>query len=102
MANPQLDTIIRAYLQAADAKKAAEAHYNELREELMAVLDTEGLQRYSGAFAKLTVCERKMYSFPAEIIRSQEILKAEEKAAIKTGAATIASVTRYPRVTVTE
>lgn len=42
MANPQLDTIIRAYLRAADVKKAAEAYYNELREELMAVLDTEG------------------------------------------------------------
>jgi hypothetical protein len=43
-----------------------------------------------------------MYSFPAEIIRSQELLKAEEKAAIKTGTATIVGVTRYPRVTVTE
>lgn len=102
MANPQIDTIIRAYLQAAEAKKAAEAHYNELREELMAVLDSEGLQKYKGAFANLTVCERKMYNFPAEIVRSQEILKAEEKAAIKIGSATIAAVTRYPRVTVTE
>jgi hypothetical protein len=102
MANPQLDTIIRAYLQAAEVKKTAEAHYNELREELMAVLDTEGLQRYTGAFAKLTVCERKSYSFPPEIVRAQEILKAEEKAAVKIGTAEIAGVTRYPRVTVTE
>jgi len=102
MANPQLDTIIRAYLQAADAKKAAETKYNQLRDELMAVLDSEGLQKYKGAFAAISICERKMYSFPAEIIRSQELLKAEEKAAIKTGTATIAGVTRYPRVTVTE
>ena len=102
MANPQLDTIIRAYLQAAEAKKAAEARYNKLREELMAVLDSEGLKRYAGAFAKLTVCERKMYSFPAEIVRAQELLKAEEKAAIRVGTAEVASVTRYPMVTVTE
>ena len=102
MANPQLDTIIRAYLVAAEVKKTAEANYNQLREELMAVLDTEGLQRYAGPFAKLTVCERKSYSFPPEIVRAQEILKAEEKASIKVGTAEIAGVTRYPRVTVTE
>jgi hypothetical protein len=102
MANAQLDTIIRAYLQAHEAKKSAEADYNQLRDELMSVLDNEGLQRYAGAFAKLTVCERKQYNFPAEIVVEQEMLKAKEKAAIKTGTATIAGVTRYPRVTVTE
>jgi len=102
VANPQLDTIIRAYLVAAEAKKAAEANYNQLRDELMAVLDNEGLQRYTGAFAKLTICERNSYSFPPEIVLAQEILKAEQKAAVKIGTAEIVGVTRYPRVTVTE
>jgi len=102
MANAQLDTLIRAYLAASEAKKSAEAAYNQLRDELVSVLDAEGLQRYTGAFAKLTVCERKNYTFPVEIVRAQELLKAEEKAAIKVGTAEIASVTRYPRVTVTE
>ena len=102
MANPQIDTILRAYLVAADDKKRSEEKYNKLREELMEVLNAEGLNRYTGAFAKLTICERKTYSFPPEIVRQQELLKAEEKAAIKVGAATIDSVTRFPRVTVTE
>jgi predicted type IV restriction endonuclease len=102
VANPQLDTIIRAYLVAAEAKKAAEANYNQLRDELMSILDAESLQRYAGPFARITVCERKSYSFPPEIVRAQEILKAEEKAAVKIGTAEIAGVTRYPRVTVTE
>lgn len=102
MANPQIDTILRAYLAAAEAKKAAEAHYEALREELLAALDAEGLSRYTGAFAKLTVCERKNYTFPAEVVLQQEITKAQEKAAIKVGSAEVKYVTRFPRVTVTE
>lgn len=102
MANPQLDTIIRAYLLAADEKKAAETKYNQLREELMVVLNDEGLQKYTGAFAKLTICERKVYEYPADLIEADEILKARRKVAEKTGTALVINVTRYPRVTVTE
>jgi len=102
MANAQLDAIIRAYLQAHEAKDEATKKYNQLRDELMEVLDAEGIQRYTGAFAKLTVCQRKVYGFPAEVILAKELAKAQEQAAIKTGAASVVGVTRYPKVTVTE
>lgn len=102
MANAYLDSIIRAYLQAAEEKKEAEAKYNKLRDELMEVLDNENLAKYKGAFANITIVERKSYDYPDDIVTEQEILKAKERAAIKTGQATIAKVTRYPKVTITE
>jgi hypothetical protein len=100
--NHQIDTIIRAYMAASDNKKAADAVYNQLREELMGILDAEGIKKYNGGFAVVSVCERKKYTYDDNIVRMEEILKAEKKAAEKTGNAHVEDVTRYPRVTLTE
>lgn len=102
MSDHQLDTLIRAYAEAKAVKNAATAEYEKLRDHLMIAMDEEGLKNYTGSFAVVTVCERKTFDYPDAIIRAEELLKAEKTAAERTKIATIRSVSRYPRVTMTE
>jgi hypothetical protein len=102
MTDPQLDTLIRAYAEAKDAKDAADQAFENIRQHLLISMDEEAMTSYTGAFARVSICERKSYAYPDNVVRMEELLKAEKKAAERTGYAQIRSVTRYPRVTMTE
>jgi hypothetical protein len=102
MTDPQLDALIRAYAEAKEAKDAATAAYENLRDHLMIAMDEEEMTSYTGAFAKVSICERKSYSYPYRIVCMEEELKAAKRSAERGGFATIRRVTRYPKVTMTE
>ena len=98
--NHEMDSIIRAFLNAKAAKEAAEAEYNNIRDMILVAMGDQ--KSYTGTFAKVAIVSRKHYLYPPEIIIQEENLKAAKKAAERIGTAKLLGPTIYPRVTVTE
>lgn len=97
-----IDTILRQLAETEARLAELNNLRDNLREDLLTEMSKMESDRYTGAFAKVTVCIRRSYEYTHNVLQLQEQLKAEKKVEEKTGIATQKSITFYPRITWTE